>query len=143
MTTTQAPRSYRPAAAIPLAALVVATAGSGVNAGIALASGALGADSSLPGVQPIAFISLTTVAAIGGAIGWHLINRLATSPSRVMAWLVPAFLAVSFIPDILVGTVFGWPYALTLALMHLATIAIGVATYRRYLPLRDRQGALV
>jgi len=129
---------YRPPSAIPLSAVIVAASAAIVNAGIAVAGGAMGVDSSLPGVQPIAYLTLTVVAAIAGAVGWHLVNRLARRPSRVLRWLVPTFLALSFIPDILMGVLFGWPYAITLACMHVATLAIGVAVYRRVLPLRDR-----
>lgn len=59
-----------------------------------------------------------------------------------MRWLVPAFLAVSFIPDILVGastgTSEGWLYSGILMLMHVATVAIAILTYRRVMPLSDR-----
>ena len=129
---------YRPSAAIPLSALIVSAAAGLVNAGIASAGRALGVDGSLPGIQPIAFLTLTIAAALAGAVGWHLVNRGARRPGRVLRWLVPTFLAVSFIPDVLMGVSFGWPYAFTLASMHVATIAIAVAVYWRLLPVTDR-----
>ena len=139
---TTLPRTYRPAAAVPLSVAIVAALASAVNALLALVGGAIGATG--PGLQPIAYLSLTVVAAIGGAVGWHLVNRFATSPSRVMRWLVPSFLAVSFLPDILIGvttgTGDGWRYATVLMIMHVATITIAILTYRRLMPLSDREG---
>lgn len=139
--TTTSDLAYRPLTAIPLSAVIAAAAASLVNFGISLAAGALGADGSFPGLQPIAFLTLTVVAAIGGAIGWHLINRFSRRPRRVLTWLVPAFLAVSLIPDVFVGLSFGWPNAIALALMHVATVVVAVAVYRLLLPLKDRREA--
>lgn len=127
---------YRVRTAVPLSALVVAIAAGAVNALIALGATALGAETA-GGLQPIAYISFTIVAAIAGAVGWHIINRRAGRPEKVMQWLVPTFLVVSFIPDIVVGVTMGWLMAGALALMHVATITIAVLTYRRFMPLRS------
>lgn len=132
--------TYRPSTAIPLSIAIVAIAAGVVNAVLALIGTSLGANG--PGVQPLPYISLTVIAAIGGAIGWHLINRFAPHPGRVMRWLVPTLLAVSFVPDIAIGiatgTGDGWLYAGVLMLMHVATITIAILTYRRFMPLTDR-----
>lgn len=126
---------YRTRTAIPLSALIVAVAAGIVNALIALGAVALGAEAT-GGLQPIAYLSLTVIAAIAGAVGWHIVGRRAQRPQRVMRWLVPAFLVVSFIPDVFVGMAMGWLAAGALALMHIATITIAVLTYRRFMPLR-------
>lgn len=135
MTTNTHP-DYRARTAISFSALIVAIAAGAVNALIALGATALGAGPA-GGLQPIAYISFTVIAAIAGAGGWHIINRRAGHPAKVMQWLVPTFLVVSFIPDIVVGMTMGWLMAGALALMHVATITIAVLTYRRLMPLRS------
>ena len=140
---TTLPRTYSPTVAVPLSIAIVAVLASAVNAVLALVGSAVGA--TVPGLQPIAYLSLTVVAAIGGAVGWHLIDRFAKRPRRVMRWLVPSFLAVSFVPDILIGvttgTGDGWLYAAVLMSMHVITITIAILTYRRLMPLSDREDA--
>lgn len=134
--TTISRSDYQARTAIAISASVVAIAAGVVNALIALGATALGAEST-GGLQPIAYISFTVIAAIAGAGGWHIINRRAGHPAKVMQWLVPTFLVVSFIPDIVVGVTVGWLMAGALALMHVATITIAVLTYRRFMPLRS------
>ncbi|MGK3952350.1 DUF6069 family protein [Microbacterium sp. I2] len=140
---TTLPRTYSPTVAVPLSIAIVAVLASAVNSVLALVGSAVGATG--PGLQPIAYLSLTVVAAIGGAVGWHLIDRFAKRPRRVMRWLVPSFLAVSFVPDILIGvttgTGDGWLYAAVLMSMHVITITIAILTYRRLMPLSDREDA--
>lgn len=140
---TTLPHTYSPTVAVPLSIAIVAVLASAVNAVLALVGSAVGATG--PGLQPIAYLSLTVVAAIGGAVGWHLIDRFAKRPRRVMRWLVPSFLAVSFVPDILIGvttgTGDGWLYAAVLMSMHVITITIAILTYRRLMPLSDRDDA--
>lgn len=133
--TTIARLDYRARIAIPFSALIVAVAAAVANALIALGAVALGAEVA-GGLQPVAFISLTVVAAIAGAAGWHIINSRAQRPEQVLRWLVPAFLLVSFIPDIAVGIGMGWLAAGALSLMHVATITIAILVYRRFMPLR-------
>lgn len=135
MTTITKP-DYRARTAIMLSATIVAIAAGIVNALIALGAVALGAEVA-GGLQPVAYVTFTVIAAIAGAAGWHIINRYARRPANIMRWLVPAFLAVSFIPDIAVGVTMGWLVAGSLMLMHVATISIAVVTYRRLMPLRS------
>jgi hypothetical protein len=138
---TTLPRTYRPTVIVPLSVAIVAVLASAINALLAVVGISIGA--SGPGLQPTAYLSLTVVAAIGGAVGWHLINRFAQGPSRVMAWLAPSFLAISFVPDIIIGaasgTGAGWLYAAILMVMHVSTIAVAILTYRRLMPLSDRE----
>jgi hypothetical protein len=140
---TTLPRTYSPTVAVSLSIAIVAVLASAVNALLALVGSSTGASGAA--LQPIAYLSLTVVAAIGGAVGWHLVDRFAKRPSRVMRWLVPSFLAVSFVPDILIGvttgTGDGWLYAAVLMIMHVATITIAILTYRRLMPLSDRDDA--
>jgi hypothetical protein len=126
---------YQSRTAIPLAVLIVATAASLANALIALGATSAGAEAT-DGLEPGAYVTFTVVAAIAGALGWHAINRRARHPARVMRWLVPAFLIVSFIPDLGFVATMGWVFAAGLMLMHVATAAIAVTTYRRLMPLR-------
>lgn len=133
MTTVQS-LTYRPLTTIGLSAGVVALAASVVNAVIALAAIGLGA-TAIGGLLPQAYITFTVIAAIAGAAGWHLINRYTRRPERVMNWLVPAFLVVSFLPDLGVGLAMGWLTAGALMVMHITTITIAVVTYRRFMPL--------
>jgi len=135
MTTITKP-DYRARTAIMLSALIVALAAGIVNALIALGAVALGAEVA-GGLQPVAYLAFTVIAAIAGAAGWHMINRFTRRPASIMRWLVPAFLAVSFIPDIAVGVTMGWLAAGSLMLMHVATISIAVVIYRRLMPLRS------
>lgn len=135
MTTITKP-DYRARTAIMLSATIVAIAAGIVNALIALGAVALGAEVA-GGLQPVAYLTFTVIAAIAGAAGWHIINRYARRPANIMRWLAPAFLAVSFIPDIAVGVTMGWLVAGSLMLMHVATISIAVVTYRRLMPLRS------
>ncbi|MGO2110340.1 MAG: DUF6069 family protein [Pseudoclavibacter sp.] len=134
MTTISKP-DYRVGTAIAISALIVAVAGSAVNALVALGAVALGA-SVAGGLQPIAYISLTVVSGIGGAIGWHLINRRAKRPAQVLRWLVPTFFVVSLVPTLAVGFDMGWLVAGALMLMHLTTAVVAVLSYRRLMPLR-------
>ena len=126
---------YRARTAVTISALIVAVAAGIVNALIALGAVALGAE-AVGGLQPIAYLGLTIIAAVAGAFGWHIVNLRARRPANVMGWLVPAFLVVSFIPDIVVGASMGWLVAGSLMLMHVATITIAVLAYRRLMPLR-------
>jgi hypothetical protein len=60
-------RTYSPTAAVPLSIAIVAVFAGAVNALLALVGSSMGADG--PGLQPIAYLSLTIIAAIAGAIG--------------------------------------------------------------------------
>jgi len=132
--------TYRPLTAMGLSAGVVAVAASLVNALVAVVAVGLGATAA-GGLLPQAYITFTVVAAIAGAAGWHLINRYARRPERIITWLVPTFLVVSFIPDVAVGLDLGWLTAGALMVMHVTTIAIAVIAYRRFMPLRDGDSA--
>ncbi len=125
---------YRAGTAIPLAAVTAAIVASVLNSLIALGATSLGAPAT-GGLTTASYVSLTVIAAVAGSLGWHLIARRTRRPRSVMRWLVPTFVLVSFVPDILVGLAMGWLFAGALMLMHLATAATSVATYSQLMPL--------
>lgn len=148
---TVSPTANRPGAAPTTAAprlgllkaIGAATAGSVlVNWLIsAVARGPLGASDDLQGLTPAAFVSLTMIGVVLGALGWRLITRRAARPATLLRRLVPIVLALSFVPDLLLLTS-GAPGAdlagvLPLMAMHLATAAIAVPVYTRFMPPRD------
>jgi hypothetical protein len=140
--TIEYPPARRPLTATLLAIVVVAVVAGVVNALLAAVGLAMGlGNASTIGLQPIAYLSLTLVAAIAGAVGWRIIDRSTRRPSGVMRWLVPTVLVVSFVPDLIVGasagTMGGWGYAVVLMAMHVATIAVAIVTFLRVLPLHD------
>ena len=90
-------------------------------------------------VQPAAYIALTIIGLIAGALGWHTITRVSARPGRILRWLVPAVIVLSFIPDIAVGIsktlrYTTWAGVAALMVMHVVVAAAGVASYRRFLP---------
>lgn len=128
-----------------LAAIGVAIAGSVVaNSIIALvARGPLDAPSEFQPLTPAAYIPLTVLGVIAGAIGWRLVVARSRNATSVLRWLVPAVVAVSLVPDaaLLVDTETqpGTTTAgvVALMLMHVAVAAVAVPTFRRFLPPRS------
>lgn len=140
--TTESQPDRRPLTAMLLSVVVVTIVASLANALLAAIGLAMGLGSaSTIGLQPMAYITLTLVAAIAGAVGWRIIDRSARHPSRVTRWLVPTVLVVSFVPDLIVGasagSADGWGYAVVLMAMHVVTIAIAIVTFGRFMPLHD------
>lgn len=136
-TTTTSPITYRPLPAIGLSALLVAVLAGLTNFLVATIAVALGLDASAShGLEAFAYVPLTVIGAIAGAVGWHLVNRFAARPGRVLRWLVPLVLLLSFAPDIFVALDTGWPNALALMIMHTLTITIAVLVFRWRMPLR-------
>lgn len=121
---------------IALSVLVTTIVAGAVNTAISFAAQALGADpTTIMGLQPVTYLVFTLIGALAGAVGWQLVRRRATNPAAVLRWLVPLVVALSLIPDVLVGMSLGWTGGIALALMHLAVAAVAVAAYRRFLPL--------
>ncbi len=107
----------------------------------AVARGPLGASDDLQGLTPPAFVSLTVIGVLAGAIGWRLITRRSTRPAALLRRLVPVVLILSFIPDVLL-LASGAPGAdlagvLALMAMHVAIVAIAVPLFRRFMPAGD------
>ncbi|MGI5129606.1 DUF6069 family protein [Pseudonocardia sp. CA-107938] len=121
---------------IALSALVVTVISGVVNTLISLGAQALGADAGLVmGLQPVTFLVFTLIGALLGGLGWHLVRRRAADPARTLRWLVPAVVAVSLVPDLLVAVSFSAVGGIALGLMHLVVAGVAVPTYRRFLPL--------
>jgi len=92
--------------------------------------------------QPLtlpAYGTFTVIGAVLGAIGWHLIATRSRRATRLLTWLVPTFLVLSLIPDVLLLTGDSQPGTTTagvvaLVLMHFGVAAAAVPAYRRFIP---------
>ncbi|WP_375389085.1 DUF6069 family protein [uncultured Amnibacterium sp.] len=124
---------------IALAALVAAVLTSAVDAAIAVIAVAAGVPQTMQ-LMPATPVSLSVLASIFGAIGWTLIDRRAKQPRRVIRVLAPILLVVSFVPDAILAAATvdatGLAPVLTLASMHVTTIAIAIAVFARLIPLK-------
>lgn len=124
---------------IAIAAILAAVLTGAVNSAIAVIAVAVGVAAIMP-LNPPIDVAFSVLASIAGAIGWSIANRHANDPRRVMAWLAPAVLLVSFVPDVLLavatGRSTGIAPILALSLMHVTTIVIAIAVYARLLPLK-------
>jgi hypothetical protein len=90
-------------------------------------------------MQPAAYIPLTIIGLIAGALGWYTITRVSARPGRILRWLVPAAIVLSFIPDIAVGISRTLPYTTwagvaALMVMHVVVAGAGVTSYCCFLP---------
>lgn len=76
-----------------------------------------------PGLEMImASISLTVVFCAAAVIVFALVARYAKNPVRTYVIISSIFLVISFLPDIAVVSMpipgAGWPYSITLMIMH-------------------------
>lgn len=76
-----------------------------------------------PGLEVImASISLTVVFCTAAVIVFALVARYAKNPVRTYVIISSIFLVISFLPDIAVVSMpipgAGWPYSITLMIMH-------------------------
>jgi len=76
-----------------------------------------------PGLAMIAIpIILTLVLCTGAVIVFALVGRFAKNPIRTYLIISSVFLVVSFLPDIAAVSMpmpgAGWPYSITLMIMH-------------------------
>ncbi len=140
MTTTEsAPRvASLPVRGILLSAVLGGAVASIANAIVAFAGLSAGADPALPGLTPPAFITLSVIGVLGGAIGWTVVSRTRTA-KRNLTVLVPGVLGLSLIPNVLLavtaGTAAVVTAAVTLGIMHVVTVVVAVPVYREFLPL--------
>jgi hypothetical protein len=84
-----------------------------------------------PGLSMIAIpIVLTLFLCTGAVVVFALVGRFAKNPVRTYLTIASIFLAVSFIPDLLVVSApmpgAGWPYSITLMIMHVVAGLITV-----------------
>ena len=127
-----------------LPAIAVAALGSmAVNAVIAaIARGPLDVSSDFQPLTAPVFLAWTLIGTVVGALVWRAITRRSAHPARLLRRLVPAVLIVSLVPDLLVhldGSMPGTSATAVWALvaMHLATAAVAVPTFARFLPAAD------
>jgi hypothetical protein len=131
-----------PTLAATLTAFVVATVGAGiVNAVIAVVTLAAGASDDFNPLQPGAYLFLTVIGVLVATIVWRLVVGRAQDPAAVLRWLVPTAVVVSLIPDVMLlvddsmeGSSTG--AVLALMLMHVATAAVVVPVFQRFMPAR-------
>lgn len=115
-----------------LAAIVLASL---VDAVFAVAALAAGAPDDFRPLMPGAYIFLTTVGVVAGAIGWAVVRKVSANPEALVRWLAPVLVVVSFIPDFLLFGEGGVAGVLALLAMHVAVAVIAVIAYRKVMPL--------
>ncbi|ELS51064.1 DUF6069 family protein [Streptomyces viridochromogenes] len=122
-----------------LAAAVVSALG---NAVVALLARAAGASHDFEALTPPAYVPLTVIGVLLGAIGWAVVRRVAKNPAGLLRWLAPVVVIVSFVPDLalLGGDTPGKGVLAVCALMvmHVVVGVVAVLAYRRVLPLPVR-----
>jgi hypothetical protein len=146
MTTTSCPAgsAIRPpqstAAGVVASVLVAGVLASLANVVVALIALSLGVPEGFHPLEPSAYVRLTFVGVLLGALGWLAVRRWASNPDRTLQFLIPSVVVLSFIPDIalpfnntqpnptLVGVV-------ALMVMHVVVALIAVPAYRRFLPI--------
>ena len=127
------------AKAIALAVVAAAV----VNAIIAaVARGPLDASSDFQPLTAPVFLMWTVVGVVVAGLVWRLITQRSAHPARLLRWLVPTVVLVSLVPDVLVlvddsmaGTS-GIAVA-ALMVMHVATAAVAVPIFQRFMPAAD------
>ena len=85
-------------------------------------------------LRAAALIFTTVVGVSVGTVGWVLVSAHASRPRQVLRILVPAVLALSFIPDVLTavgGTT--WGATVTLAIAHVVVFAVTIPIFLRRL----------
>ncbi|QFR02298.1 hypothetical protein F9278_00885 [Streptomyces phaeolivaceus] len=115
-----------------LAAIVLSSL---ANALIAVVARAIGAPDDFQPLDPGSYIFLTTVGVVAGALGWAAVRKLSGDPEKLIRWLAPVVVAVSFVPDFFLFGPGGATGVVALLLMHVAVAALAVTAYRKVMPL--------
>lgn len=136
---TVAPRPTAARAALLVAAGVAASALAAAL--LSLLGLALGADPTFAPLQPPAYLTFAILGALAAIGGWVLVVRLVRSSARVLRALVPALVALSLIPDVVLLLTGFIPGAtptgvVALMLMHPSVAAIAVLVGSRLAPAR-------
>lgn len=118
-------------ALILIGAIIVAVL---LNAAVAAVAIASGAPSDYGPLTLPAYATFTVVGVVAGWAGWLLITRRARDPRRILRVLVPAVVALSLVPDVLLmmfrfipGTTTS--AAIGLMAMHLVVVLVAVPAY--------------
>ena len=128
-------------------AVVAAVAGSTVlNTVIAAIAHAAGASHSFRPLQIGTYTALTVVGVLIGALAWNGVRTRSARPATILRRLVPTVLALSFIPDIVVGVSKSQPHTTwgavaALMCMHLVVGAVSIAVFTTLLPVRLGESA--
>jgi len=124
MTTATATPTSAIAVRLGLAALVALAA----NTVIALVASTLDEGGIAMGLSPVFYLPATVLGVLAGAAGWTLIARRAPKALRVV---VPAVLALTWIPDLLLLTAGATAANVVgLMLMHLVITTVVVTALR-------------
>ena len=96
-----------------------------------------------PGLEMI-FISifLTVVLCTAAVVVFALVGRFAKNPIRTYVIISVVFLVISFLPDIAVASApfpgAGWPYSITLMIMHVVAGFITVSMLLKFTTAESR-----
>ena len=143
---TTTPRATRvaPTRRATVIAIAVAAVGSMVvNAVIAaIARGPLDVSSEFQPLTAPVFLMWTLIGTVVGGLVWRAITRRSAHPAGLLRRLVPAVVLVSLVPDLLIqldGSMTGTSGTAVWALvaMHLATAAVSVPAFQRFMPAAD------
>lgn len=105
------------------------------NALIAVLARALDAPDDFDPLEPSAYIGLTTLGVLAGAVGWAVVRRFAKDPGRLLGRLAPAVVVVSFVPDFFLFDEGGATGVAALLVMHVVVAVIAVKAYRTGMPV--------
>jgi Na+/proline symporter len=142
-TTSRAPRVAPTRRATATAIAVAAVGSMVVNAVIAaIARGPLDVSSEFQPLTAPVFLMWTLIGTVVGGLVWRAITRRSAHPAGLLRKLVPAVVLVSLVPDLLVyldGSMPGTTGTAVWALvaMHLATAAVSVPAFQRFMPAAD------
>lgn len=110
-----------------------------LNSVIAVVADAAGASDAFDPLAPSAYVTFTLIGFLAGATGWAVIRARASDPARVLRFLVPSVLALSFVPDVALGFSdrpgTSWGAVAALAAMHVVVTASVVLACRTTLQL--------
>ena len=136
-------RAAAPGRAVVTAIAVAAIASMVVNAVIAaIARGPLDVSSDFQPLQPATYLTWTLIGTVVGGLVWRAVTRRSAHPAGLLRWLVPVVVVVSLVPDLLVYlgdsmTGVSGTAVWALVVMHLATAAISVPVFQRFMPAAD------
>jgi Family of unknown function (DUF6069) len=138
-------RTLSPAKPVTVAVCLVGAAvvACALNIAIAALAHATGASEDFGPLTVGAYVPYTLYGIIAGTIGWAVIRWKAQHPAKVLRWLVPAVVALSYIPDLAMFFVPDLaPGANTvgiiaLLVMHTVVAVCAVFALRLALPVHD------
>ncbi len=132
----------RPAGAVGFAAAVLSAAIASIvlSAVIAAIAHGAGASHSFKALDIATYTPFIVIGLLAGATAWNIIRNRSAEPVRLLTWLAPTVVAISLVPDIVVGTTgsltgTSWGGVLALMGMHLVVAVCGVVSSRIFLPL--------